>query len=161
LQLAGVTRTIAVRRYPGFNPTAPNLSFTLTGAGLDSPSLGVHTWDGGGGADRIYLTFAELTPPSCRVWLLGRSDYGATVATFQVVAQSPVCTGSAPNTAGPLSERLLQGPAVAGGPGTQVLVCWYDAGIDGNSTPVQTFPPVPPTPVAPLNKFNIACRSSN
>jgi len=42
-----------------------------------------------------------------------------------------------------------------------VLVCWFDAGKDGYSTGAQNLPPIPPNPVIPLNKFNIACRSSN
>jgi hypothetical protein len=42
-----------------------------------------------------------------------------------------------------------------------VIVCWYDASPDGWSTGAQSLPPPPGTAVVPLNKFNIACRTSN
>jgi hypothetical protein len=161
LQVSAGGTNLMMHRYPGFNPTAPSFTLTVLGPGLDSPSLGVHAWDSGGGADKVYLAFTQFAAPACSIKLLSLGSYGTSISAFPTLATSPLCTGSTPGTPASLSERLLQGPTVAGGPGTQVLACWYDAGVDGNSTPVQIAPPVPPTPVAPLNKFNIACRSSN
>ena len=54
------------------------------------------------------------------------SNYGSTFGSLTTLATSPVCTGPYP-----LSNRVLQGPTIAGGPGAQVLACWFDAGKDG------------------------------
>jgi hypothetical protein len=140
--------------YNGFSLAGPTSSLTIAGGVFDSPTLGVHAY-GGPGAQNVYLGFTYFSGSSCTVYLDALSSYG-TVSSLIPLGTSSACTGGAP-----LTERLVQGPSIVGGPANQVLACWFDSGVDGYSTPVQTSPPAPPTPVAPLNKFNIACRSSN
>jgi hypothetical protein len=153
----GAATDVVALRYPGFNPAAGSAGGFFAPGTNDSPSLGVHTFDSlGAGRDAVYLTYVSFSAGACSVQFQSFSNYLGAAGPVQVLATSPSCTGGAP-----LSNRVLQGPTVAGGPETQVLACWFDSGTDGYSTPVQITPPVPPTPVAPLNKFNIACRSSN
>jgi hypothetical protein len=152
---APVPRVVVIR----YASSAPGGAYSgfIGGTNVDSPSLGVHASNDPTGVDSVYWTFVEFgAPPACSVAFYHLTGYLTTFASGAYIANSSACTGGAP-----LSNRVLQGPTVAGGPGTQVLACWFDAGKDGYSTPVQYSPPVPPTPVAPLNKFNIACRSSN
>src|SRR5262249_32497943 len=157
LDIAGTNTTVVVRTYPGFDPAgAPLSSTSVGGAVFDSLSLGVHAGDlSSPGVSQAYLAFSGLFVPStCNMYLLRMTNF---ISGIGLTTPPPptTCAGLPP-----LSERVLAGPTVAGGPGAQVLACWFDSGKDGYSTPVQTIPPVPPTPVAPLNKFNIACRSS-
>jgi len=157
----GATPVVDLFHYDGFNPTSAyilGIARIVSGATrVDSLSLGVHTWDADGtGAPFGYQTWTNFSGTACSIEMQRFSNYGSSLGPIVTLATSPTCTN-----ANPLLNRVLQGPTIAGGPGTQVLACWFDAGKDGYSTSVQPMPPVSPTPVAPLNKFNIACRSSN
>ena len=126
------------------------------GAGnlIDKEWLDVHTWDAGGGAAYVYHTYTYFTVAGgCSIVFNSSTDYGATWTNNGSFADGN-CVSS-----NPLATRLLQGSRPVGGPGKQVLVCWYDSGTDGWSTGQGI--PAPPAPVPLLNKFNIACRSSS
>lgn len=155
--------TVRVQVRDGIDPTTVlGTSTVFTGTGgvfIDRPWVDVHTWDAdGSGAPFVYITATRFNADdSCEI-LFSRNDGSGlnTWDTPQVIASSGGA-GSC-DVANPATARLLQGSRPAGGPGQQVLVCWFDAGTDGWSTGVQQ--PLPPLKPIPLNKFNIACRSS-
>lgn len=102
----------------------------------------------------MYWTFTSFTPTNCDIVFARFNSYGFYLGAG-LLASSNTCGNPA------LTKRVLQGSRPAAGPGPEVLACWYDAGIDGWSTGAQLTPATPPNPNVPLNKFNIACRSSN
>jgi hypothetical protein len=155
-----LAQAVSLADYNGFDPTtalpqrrvdtpvsaAPDL--------LESPWLDVHTFDPDPfamdtGVGYVYLTYLSQHAVGCDVTFAGSSNRATSFDIGPIVlATSDTCATT--------TGRSLKGPRPAAGPKHQVLVCWFDAGIDGYST-ASTANPNPP----PLNKFNIACRSSN
>jgi hypothetical protein len=121
---------------------------------LDKQWLDVHTFDNtGSGGGFSYLTYTFFTATNCEIWFQRFDGYLGSVGPGGMLAQSTTC-----GNLDPLTRRVLQGSRPAAGPGQEVLVCWYDSGTDGWSTGAAGTPLDPPVP---LNRFNIACRSSN
>lgn len=148
--------------YDGFDPNAGITSgngFLFTGADFgDKEWIDVHTWDAdGSGAANVYMTFTRFTATNCDIMYSRSTNHGASISPAVVMASSTTCDPLLPA----LSSRVLQGSRPAAGPGQQVIACWFDAGTDGWSIGAQTLPPPLGTAVVPLNKFNIACRTSN
>jgi hypothetical protein len=149
-------------RLTGSNPFVSTLTplFTASASApnlVDKEWIDVHTFDAdGSGAEFLYWTFTFFNGNNCDIWFVRLDNYGAALGSlFAPIAHSGTCGNPA------LTARVLQGSRPAAGPGSQVIACWYDASPDGWSTGAQTIPPTPPNPVVPLNKFNIACRTSN
>jgi len=122
--------------------------FPYVGAFLDKNWHDVHTFDAADGtADGggyVYATTTVFIGTGCGILLNRSSDYGfgwdyspGALIDFVDPCANPV---------------LLQGSRPIGGPGEQVLVCYFDSGPDGWS------PGDPPT--VPSDRFGIACQSS-
>jgi hypothetical protein len=170
------TDTVRVQVRDGIDPTSvtgtTDVFTSACNVFVDRPWVDVHTWDSdGSGAPYVYLTATRFNNDgTCDIIFSGSDSYGSSPSwgvnvPFQVLANSGPdfpnqSTGPfhSCDTSNPLTARLLTGARPAGGPGQQVLVCWFDAGTDGWSTDVQQ--PPPPLKPIPMNKFNIACRSS-
>lgn len=149
----GSSSDIVVTVADGDDPTTILTGPTIVLPGgvdfVDKNWLAVHTFDpadgvpDGGGF--VYVTgtvfFANLT---CGLLLNRSSDYGATWDFG-----SGVSVGGAPSDC---DTFFLHGARVAGGPGGQVLVCYFNSEADGYSA--ELLPP------APLNRFDITCVSS-
>jgi hypothetical protein len=138
--------------------------FTGTGgAFVDKPWIDVHTWDqysgqgySGFNAPYIYATATVFDiDGSCSILLNRSSGYGLAAwdggSTGIYLFSSLACSGT------PEQTRLVQGSRPAGGPGSQALVCFYDAGADGWS-PGGIAVGNPPHLIN--NKFNIVCVES-
>jgi hypothetical protein len=115
--------------------------------------LGVHAFDSADGledgAGYVYVTGTlfiggEASPTGCDLLINRSSDYGA---TWDFGGGASV-TGSTSDC----DTFFLQGSRVQGGPGEQVLVCFYNSEADGYSP--ELLPP------ALSNRFDITCVSS-
>ena len=116
---------------------------------VDKNWLGVHTFDDadtvadGGGF--VYVTgtvfFSNMT---CGLLINRSSDYGATWDFGTGLTLGGVASDC--------NAFFLHGARVAGGPGEQVLACYFNAEADGYSTELP--------PPAPSNRFDITCVSS-
>jgi hypothetical protein len=116
---------------------------------MDKPWLGVHTFDSAdGSADGggyVYVTGTIFISNNTCSLLINRSaDSGATWDFGGGMA-----IGGAPSDC---DVAFLHGARVAGGPGAQVLVCFYNSEADGFSPTV--------APPALSNRFDITCVSS-
>jgi hypothetical protein len=132
----------------GIDPTAPPLSGptavvpTALGFG-DKPWIAVHTYNDAGSANDgsgfIYLAASLFkTNGDCSIVFSKSSDTGATWAAPVELTNSVGCAPS-----------VLQGPHVAAGPTTDVLVCYFDSGADGLNIDAVSG-----------GKFNEVCNSS-
>lgn len=149
----GSSSDIVVTVGDGDDPTSILTGPTIVLPGgadfVDKNWLAVHTFDAADGvADGggfVYVTgtvfFADLT---CGLLLNRSADYGATWDFG-----SGVSVGGAPSDC---NAFFLHGARAAGGPGGQVLVCYFNAEADGFSTELP--------PPAPSNRFDITCVSS-
>jgi hypothetical protein len=158
---AGVAQAISIAHFNGFDPTATptRLDSPVATAPdlLESPWIEVHTFDPNPfaidtGAGYVYLTYLTQHPVGCDVTFARSSNRASSF-------DSPPMALATSDTCSVTTGRSLKGPRPAAGPQQQVLVCWFDAGIDLYST-ASTADLANPNP-PPLNKFNIACRSSN
>ena len=149
----GSSSDIVVTVADGDDPTSIITGPTIVLPGgadfVDKNWLAVHTFDAADGVSDgggfVYVTgtvfFADLT---CGLLLNRSADYGATWDF-----------GSGVSVGGPPSDCdtfFLHGARVAGGPGEQVLACYFNAEADGYSTELP--------PPAPSNRFDITCVSS-
>jgi hypothetical protein len=126
---------------------------SFPGEFLDKNWHDVHTFDAADGtADGgqiVYATSTLFSGTLCGILLNRSSDYGFTWDLGGGIGVlidfvDPCATGVVP---------LLQGARPIGGPGQQVLVCYFDSGPDGWSAGNLTT-------TIPSNKFGIACKSS-
>jgi hypothetical protein len=138
----------------GDDPTTivsgPNIVFTgAFGDFNDKPWIDVHTFDSADGvSDGAAFVYATTTifyvDGHCGVVFNRSINYGASwvgVGGMGSLDYSLDC-----------NLGFTHGPRAAAGPGQQVLVCYFDAGADGFSAPLD--------PPALLNRFDISCRSS-
>ncbi len=103
--------------------TSDGPAIGTSGGFLDKPWVDVHKF-GGSSASALYLTFTFFVDSGpCEIWFGAWESYGTSSVTLQPVASSSGCgTGSDP---------VLQGSRPIGGPGDEVLVCWYNSEADG------------------------------
>jgi hypothetical protein len=152
------TDTVRVEVHDGLNPgTAPLATQDIftgnSGSFADKPWIDVHTWDADGtGAPFVYATATLFSGTSCNI-VYNRNIGNGTVAWDFVSTGATLAASASCDATNPATARVVQGSRPAAGPSSQVLVCWYDSGADGWSTGLGSG--------FPLNKFNIACRSSN
>jgi hypothetical protein len=116
---------------------------------LDKNWLGVHTFDASDGvtdgADFVYVTGTIfLADETCQLLINRSSDFGATWDFGDGIA-----LGGGPSDC---NVNFLHGARVAGGPGEQVLACYFNSEADGYSSEL-----APPTP---SNRFDVTCVSS-
>lgn len=159
---SGATDTVRVQVRDGLSPYYVYTTQTVfTGSGgyfVDKNWIDVHTWDvgsgqgySGGGAPVLHATTTYFEPDGdCSIIYNRSTDYGFswTGGAFGFYFVVSDCSSN-----NPLQIRLVQGSRPAGGPGPQVLSCWYDSGIDGWSPGVISG-------TAVNNKFNIECVGS-
>jgi hypothetical protein len=128
---------------------SPDIVLPSFGDFHDRPWLDVHTFDSADGvsdgASYVYVvTTTFYADGHCGIVFNHSIDYGNTwvgVGGSGSLVYSLDC-----------DQHFQHGPRVAAGPGQQVLVCYFDAGTDGFSAPLAA--------PAPLNRFDIGCRSS-
>jgi hypothetical protein len=120
---------------------------------VDKNWLGVHTFDSADGvedgAGHVYVTATlfiggEAAPTGCDLLINRSSDYGV---TWDFGGGASV-TGVASDC----DTFFLHGSRVEGGPGEQVLVCFYNSEADGYTPDL--------LPPALSNRFDITCVSS-
>jgi hypothetical protein len=116
---------------------------------IDKPWLGVHTFDAADGvtdgSGQVYvITTAFFSDGTCGLVYNLSSDYGASW-TF---ANGFVLPGSNNDC----NVSFLHGARIEGGPGQQVLACYYNSGADGYSPDV--------APPALSGRFHVSCVSS-
>jgi hypothetical protein len=149
----GTESDIVVTVAEGDDPTSIVTGPTVVLPGgtdfMDKNWLGVHTFDSADGvpdgAGYVYVTGTVMyLAGTCDILVNRSSDYGATwdFGSGQAV-------GAAPNDC---NAFFRQGARVEGGPGQQVLICYYNSEADGFAPDVG-----PPTL---SNLFDIRCRSS-
>jgi hypothetical protein len=116
---------------------------------FDANWLGVHTYDSADGVDDgsgyVYVTATlfNVSGGFCEAFVNRSSDYGVSwdfAPPISFVASSDC------------DVNFHHGARLDGGPGSQVLICFYDSMGDGFSPPLA--PPARP------NRFNINCVSS-
>jgi hypothetical protein len=118
---------------------------------VDTNWLGVHTFDSADGSfdspGHVYVTGTVFFDGGGCGLLVNRSvDYGV---TWDFGGGAGMLFG------GPTSDcdvSFLHGARVDGGPGGQVLACYYNSGTDGFAPDL--------LPPAPSNRFHITCVSS-
>lgn len=124
----------------------------------DKPWIAVHTFDNTFltppylGQSSVYLTSTVFrSNGDCAIVFSKSTDYGFTWGAPATLNNSVGCPTAvpAPSPAGPPLDGVLQGSRPAAGPGTNVLVCYYDSGADGFNVDAVSG-----------GKFNITCDSS-
>jgi len=134
---------IVVATAPGFAPDLVGLATVVIAGGFDFPDknwLEVHTFDSGDGVvdggGYVYVSGTVFfANGDCGIIVNRSANYGLTWdygAAGSVLFNSPGCS------------PVVQGSRPAGGPGQQVLVCYYHSETDGFR----------------LNRFDIKCLSS-
>jgi hypothetical protein len=164
---ATATSVLRLDKRDGFDPRRDAGSSSVDAGPhlIDKPWIDVHTFDNSGnpgpGPNAAYLyltaTLFNTATRDCDILYVQYTGYMSAVGSAMADLAHGNCTPPTPMSPG---FRLVQGARAAGGPGNDVLVCWYDSGTDGWSTGAQLYPE-PGVAVKPLNTFNIACRSSD
>ncbi len=125
---------------------------------MDKPWLGVHTFDSADGSNDspgyVYVTgtlfLANGTPdPSddtCALLINRSPDYGF---SWDFSLTGGEVFGGGPSDC---NVNFLHGSRVEGGPGQQVLACYFNSGADGYSADL--------APPELLNRFHVTCVSS-
>ena len=116
---------------------------------MDKNWLGVHAFDASDGvadgAEFVYVTGTIfLAGGTCGLLINRSSDFGDTWDF-----PGGIALGGAPSDC---DVNFLHGARVAGGPGQEVLACYFNSEADGYSAEL-----APPTP---SNRFDITCVSS-
>jgi hypothetical protein len=150
----GSTSDVVVSVGDGADPasvTGPTVVLPGLADFMDKPWLGVHTFDAADGAmdspGYVYVTGTLfLAGGGCALLINRSADYGV---TWDFAATGGQLLGGGANDC---DTNFLQGTRVEGGPGQQVLACYFNSGADG-FTPLL----LPPTL---SNRFDITCVSS-
>jgi hypothetical protein len=151
----GSTSDVVVTVGDGDDPTTFVSGPTIVLPGgvdfVDKNWLGVHTFDSADGvsdgAGYVYVTSTIFFSPAggpCGLLLNRSSNYGV---TWDFGAGMPIGGGFSD-----CDTFFLHGSRIEGGPGQQVLVCYFNSESDGYAPPVS--PPVL------SNRFDITCLSS-